>query len=164
MKKFTSISLALLLTACATSDRSHLKTQLQVREFQTRNFSTTNTNDVLTAVVDAFQDQGFMVKNVVPQVGLVSATREVDLEDRDQVFFQTFFFGQNAQWSKNSAIEATASVKTQGGKTKVRVTFQEKVINNRGGTDTVNTIEDPKFYQNFFDKIGKSIFIEEQKI
>jgi len=72
--------------------------------------------------------------------------------------------GQNAMWSKNALIEATANVKTQGNKTKVRANFQEKVTNNRGGTDKVNTIEDPNFYQDFFDKIGKSIFIEKQKI
>ena len=164
MKKLASLGCVLFLSACAVSEKSLPKTQLQVREFQTRTFLTNQTNDVLSAVVDAFQDQGFMVKNVVPQVGLVSATREIDVEDHNHVFFQTFFFGQNAQWSKNAAIEATANVKTQGGKTKVRLTFQEKIINNRGGTDTVNTIEDPKFYQNFFDKIGKSIFIEEQKL
>jgi uncharacterized lipoprotein YmbA len=164
MKKLTSLGFVFLLTACTISQQSRPKTQLQIREFQTRTFLTPETNEVLSAVVDAFQDEGFMVKNVVPQVGLVSATREVDVEDHDQVFFQTFFYGHNAQWSKNAAIEATANVKTQNGKTKVRLTFQEKIINNRGGTDTVDTIENPKFYQNFFDKIGKSIFIEEQKI
>lgn len=164
MKKLASLGCVFLLSACAISEKAPPKTQLQIREFQTRTFLTTQTNDVLSAVVDTFQDQGFMVKNVVPQVGLVSATREVDVEDQDQVFFQTFFFGQNAQWSKNATIEATANVRTQVGKTKVRLTFQEKIINNRGGTDTVNTIEDPQFYQNFFDKVGKSIFIEEQKI
>lgn len=160
MKKHLVLMLPLVLAACVQYSKTELKTQLQVREFQTRTFDTTTTNEVLTAVVEAFQDQGFMVKNVVPQVGLVSAIKEVDLEDPGQVFFRTFFAGHNALWEKNSIVEATANVRTLNGKTKVRATFQEKVMNNRGVLEAVNTIEDPKFYQNFFDKVGKSIFIE----
>ncbi|EKE09743.1 MAG: hypothetical protein ACD_16C00117G0027 [uncultured bacterium] len=165
MKKTTSlIGLTLLLSACASMDKAPLKTQLQVREFQTRSFETPKTNDVLSAVVEAFQDQGFMVKNVVPEVGLVSSSRDVDVEDINEAFMQRFFFGQNARWGKISSIEATANVKTQGQKTKVRVTFQEKVLNNMGTVDHVKTIEDQRFYQDFFDKVGKSIFIEGQKV
>lgn len=164
MKKIILGSVALLFVGCAPIANQNLKTQLQVREFQTRMFNTSDTNEVLSAVIEAFQDQGFMVKNVVPQVGLVSAVREVDLEDSGQVFFRTFLLGQNAVWQKNATIEATANVKTQGKNTKVRATFQEKILDNRGGVDHVNTLEDPKFYQDFFDKIGKSIFIEKQKI
>ncbi|MBY0500962.1 MAG: hypothetical protein K2P93_03060 [Alphaproteobacteria bacterium] len=164
MKKIASLGFCILLTACNMAERQPMKTQLQVREFQTRSFDTTNTDEVLSAVVEAFQDQGFMVKNVVPQVGLVSASREVDMEDKGEVFLRQFFMGRDALWRKNALIEATANVKTQSGKTKVRASFQEKVMNNVGGVDSVYTIEDPKFYQDFFDKIGKSIFIEKQKI
>src|SRR3990167_7899311 len=148
MNKTTSfLGLALLLSACASMDKAPLKTQLQVREFQTRSFNTPKTNDVLSAVVEAFQDQGFMVKNVVPEVGLVSATRDVDVEDSNEAFMQQFFFGRNARWGKTSTIEATANVKTQGRGTRVRATFQEKVLNNMGTVDQVSTIEDPRFYQ-----------------
>ena len=165
MKKTTLLGVALLLSACAThNNKAPMKTQLQVREFQTRSFETGKTNEVLSAVVEAFQDQGFMVKNVVPEVGLVSAVRDVDVEDSNEAFMQQFFFGHNARWGKTSTIEATANVKTQGAKTKVRATFQEKVMNNMGNVDQVNTIEDQRFYQDFFDKVGKSIFIEGQKV
>jgi len=164
MKKLISVGLVLFLAACVPAVKQNLKTQLQVREFQTRTFDTSNTNEVLSAVVEAFQDQGFMVKNVVPQVGLVSATREIDIEDSGQMMLRTFMLGRNASWEKNAVIEATANVKTQGHKTKVRATFQEKIMNNWGGMNKVHTMEDPKFYQDFFDKIGKSIFIEKQKL
>jgi len=165
MKKLLFLSLALLPTACMTPSMDEApKTQLQVREFQTRSFETGKTDDVLSAVVEAFQDQGLMVKNVVPQVGLVSANKEADVEDFGNAALRTIFLGQHASWQKNMIVEATANVKTFHGKTKVRVTFQRKILNNHGGTDEVNTIEDPKFYQEFFDKVGKSIFIEKQKI
>jgi len=163
MKRIVALSLVSLMTACQHVPPQPQRTQLQVREFQTRSFDTNNTNEVMSAVVEAFQDQGFMVKNVVPQVGLVSASREVDVEDKNEAFFQSFMFGPNARWGKNAIIEATANVKTIAGKTKIRTNFQEKVMNNHGGVDHINTIEDPRFYQDFFDKIGKSIFIEKQR-
>jgi hypothetical protein len=165
MRKLLLLSFALLPTACVTpyADQAP-KTQLQVREFQTRSFETCKTDDVLSAVVEAFQDEGFMVKNVVPQVGLISASREADVEDMGNAALRTIFWGQQASWQKNLVVEATANVKTLQGKTKVRVTFQKKILNNHGGTDEVYTVEDPKFYQEFFDKVGKSIFIEKQKI
>ena len=89
MKKITLLGVALLLSSCAThNNQAPLKTQLQVREFQTRSFDTGKTNEVLSAVVEAFQDQGFMVKNVVPEVGLVSAVRDVDVENSNEAFMQ----------------------------------------------------------------------------
>lgn len=164
MKRPSILLFCVLLTACATGNQQPLKTQLEVREFQTRTFDTSKTDEVLSAVVEAFQDQGFMVKNVVPQVGLVSASREVNVENNGEAMLQMLFFGERAMWSKNATIEATANVKTHGGRTKVRANFQEKVMNNVGGVQNVHMLEDPKFYQEFFDKIGKSIFIEKQRI
>ena len=164
MKKLSAAFACVLLSACATSTPKPVRTQLEIREFQTRTFETGKTNEVLSALVEAFQDEGFMVKNVVPEVGLVSAVKESDVEDSAQANLRIFFFGQNAMWSKNSTIEATANVRSHGGRTKVRTTFQEKVMNNRGGVDFIETIENPEYYQMFFDKVGKSIFIEKQKI
>ena len=89
MNKIICLGVMSLLVACVPMSTPNLKTQLQVREFQTRTFDTTQTDQALSAVVDAFQDQGFMVKNVVPQVGLVSASREVDVEDTSQMLLQT---------------------------------------------------------------------------
>ncbi len=164
MKNTTTLVMCALLAGCATGTQGPAKTQLEVREFQTRTFDTTKTNEVLSAVVEAFQDQGFMVKNVVPEVGLVAATKDSDVEEFGQAAMMFLAFGHHASWAKNSTIEATANIKTIGPKTKVRITFQEKVLTNHGGINSVKTIEEPRFYQIFFDKIGKSIFIEKQKL
>ncbi len=162
MKKYLVLMLPLFLSACMKTSSTQL-TQLQVHEFQTRTFDTTNANEVLTAIVEVFQGQGFMVKNVVPQVGLVSAIKEVNLEDSNPAFLRAVLGSINPAWGgKNSVVEATANVRTFNEQTKVRVTFQQKVMNNSGTLDTVSTIEDPQFYQFFFDEVGKSIFIEKQ--
>ena len=47
---------------------------------------------------------------------------------------------------------------------KVRVNFQIKTMDNKGGVVEVKTIEDPIFYQEFFAKVDKGIFIGKQKL
>lgn len=163
MKRVLALSVVALLVGCQQMPPQPLKTQLQIREFQTRSFEVGKADEVMSALVEAFQDQGFMVKNVVPQVGLVSAVREVDVEDSSEAMLKTFMMGQNATWGKNVILEATANVRSQGNSTKVRLTFQEKILNNHGNAESIKIIEDAKFYQDFFDKVGKSIFIEKNK-
>lgn len=154
----------LVLSGCARPLKDPPQTQLQLREFQTRVFDTSNKSEVLTAVMEALQDEGFMVKNVVPDVGLISAVREVDIEDRAGAFMSTFFMGTNAVWRKNAILDATANVKTIGNKTKVRLTFQEKILNNHGAFEDVMFVDNPVFYQNMFEKVNKSLFLESHKL
>ena len=166
MKKeiFVGLTTLFAVSGCAEVPNNPPQTQLQMREFQTRIFDTNNKSEVLSAVIEALQDEGFMVKNVVPDVGLISAVRESDVENRTNAVMSTIMFGANAVWSKNVVLDATANVKTSGKKTKVRLTFQEKTLNNRGTSEDVRFIDNPVFYQNMFNKVNKSLFIENQKL
>jgi hypothetical protein len=61
-------------------------------------------------------------------------------------------------------IDCTANVSQFGEKTRVRTNFQLKKMNNKGGVEQVQTMDDPKFYQEFFTKVDKGIFIEKEQI
>jgi hypothetical protein len=37
-------------------------------------------------------------------------------------------------------------------------------MNNKGEVMTVKQVEDPKYYQEFFSKVDKGIFIEKEKL
>jgi hypothetical protein len=52
---------------------------------------------------------------------------------------------------------------TKPGNFVVRVTFQ-RVVTRTDNSVYVETINDPEIYQEFFDKLSKSVFIEAQKI
>ena len=47
---------------------------------------------------------------------------------------------------------------------KVRAVFQKKVLDNLGGIMGVQQVQDPEFYQTFFSKVDKGIFIEKQNL
>jgi hypothetical protein len=38
------------------------------------------------------------------------------------------------------------------------------MMNNRGGISKAHTIDDPKYYQDFFAKVDKGIFLEKEKL
>jgi hypothetical protein len=76
----------------------------------------------------------------------------------------SFWWGPNANWRENSIVECTTNVSLFGSVTRVRANFAVKSMNNKGGVCDVYTIEDPKFYQEFFSKVDKGIFIEKEGI
>ena len=81
MKKIVAIILipGILFLGCATTAPPPPKTQLQVRQFQTRTYDTADQKMVMKALLNAYQDQGFIVKNANTDLGLLTASREVDL-------------------------------------------------------------------------------------
>ena len=151
-----------LLMGCATVVPQ--KTQLQIREFQTRSFETSDTKMVMKTMVNVLQDEGYMLKNANIDLGILSASKELNVEDRGEAFWSAFWAGANARWKKNSTIECTANVSDFGTQTKVRVSFQVKVFDNKGAVMDVRQIEDESFYQDFFAKVDKGIFIQKEKL
>jgi len=49
-----------------------------------------------------------------------------------------------------------------GKRCKVRAIFQAKILDNTGKPVEVSAITDPKFYQDFFSRVDKGIFLQRQ--
>jgi len=151
--------------SCATNSvTTPEKTQLQIREFQTRTYDTKDIKMVMKALLNVLQDDGFIVKNAVVDLGLLNAEKEVDIESLGEKFFAILFMGVNASWRKNLILEATANVSEFGDQARVRMNFQAKVLDNAGRVVKVEQVQDEKYYQDFFSKVDKGIFIEKEKI
>lgn len=155
-----------LLSGCIRQPPKPVRSTLQIRELQTREFQTDDTTIVMRAVLNAIQDDGFIVKNAESQLGLLTASKEVDLAPNNgwDGFLRNALSDDGDRWAKTQSTEANATIAPFGGRVRVRITFQDKVIDNRGGTLEVREIEDPLFYQNFFARIEHSIFLQQQKI
>jgi hypothetical protein len=155
----------LVLIGCVTaSSRKPPKTQLQIREYQTRSYDTNDYKMVMKAVLNTLQDEGYIVKNAVLDLGLLTATKEVDVEDKAQVLLLKLLRKNKATWPKNSIFEATANVSEFGSQTRVRLNVQVKTYNNRGNLQGARQIENAKFYQDFFAKVDKGIFIQKENL
>lgn len=168
MKKLSIFSICLFLifsfTGCVSKKVEPQKTQLQIREFQTKSFQTTDIKLAMKAMLNVLQDDGFIVKNAVLDLGLLSAEKTVDVEDQTEAAWATFWLGVNAVYKKASIIECTANISEMIDSVKVRANFQLKVFNNKGGIIKVEQIDDEKYYQDFFSKVDKGMFLQKEKI
>jgi hypothetical protein len=157
-------TLAVMAYGCVTTGVTPEKTQLQIREYQTRSYETTDTKLIMKALLNVLQDDGYVVKNANTDLGLLTATKEANVEDKGTAILLSLLAGHNARWTKNSIIECSGNISDFGKETRVRVNFQMKLINNKGEPVDVKQIDDSKFYQEFFTKVDKGVFIQKEKI
>ncbi len=156
----------LFIAGCVWGTAKPPKTQLEIREFQTRDFDTKDGKLVIKALLNTLQDDGFTIKNADAELGFLSATKEIDLGGGPGF---TWNWGTNTpkeppRWRKLKVIDATANVTGFGIKTRVRVSFQEKILDNMGAVMEAHQIDDPQFYQDFFVKVDKGIFLQKEKL
>lgn len=134
MKKFFICFLVLVyLTGCTLVHEDVLgtQTQLQMRNYQSRAFDTTDKDMVLRSVISTMQDLGFIIERADQTLGTVSGT--------------SFTYG---------ASKLTVSVRQVGKRIVVRANAQ------RG----LQAIEEPLAYQNFFNALGQSLFLEAHEV
>lgn len=155
---------SLIILGCVTTPATPPKTQLEIREFQTRDYDTSDVKMVMKSLLNVLQDDNYIVKNANVEIGLLSASKEIDVESKGEAFLLSLLGGHNARWKKNSTIECSGNITEMGKVCKVRLNFQLKTMDNKGGVVEVKTIEDPIFYQTFFAKVDKGIFIGKQKL
>jgi len=141
------------------------KTQLEIRQMQTRTYQTNDIPLVMKAMLNVLQDDDFIIEQVNMDLGFFNAQKEIDVEDAGEKFWQTFWWGKGyATYKKNQIIDVTANVSEFGEEMRVRVNFRVKVMNNKGGVEIVRQVDDPEYYQKFFSKVDKGIFIEKEEI
>ena len=151
-----------VFSGCVQTPPVPQRTQLEIREFLTRTYSSNNVKMIMKAVINTLQDDGFMIRNADKELGFISASKEADVSDQTEVIIASIFAGEQARYKKNSTIECSVNISELGKQTKVRAVFQAKVVDNFGSPVNTSTIEEPGYYQNFFSKVDKGIFIENQ--
>jgi hypothetical protein len=164
VKVFSMFIASIMILGCATTPATPPKTQLEIREFQTRDYDTNDTKMVMKSLLNVLQDDGYIVKVANADLGLLSATKELNIESKGEAVIMALLAGHNARWKKNSILECSGNVTEMGKVCKVRMNFQVKTLDNKGGVVDVKTVEDQVFYQSFFAKVDKGIFIGKQKL
>lgn len=142
---------------------------LEVRERTTRKFQTTDETKILTASAALLQDLGFIIDESELPLGLIVASKDRSAVEGGQVagkIIAAVVLRTNVAIDKEQKLRA--AVVTVPSKDKdsviVRVTFQRIVWNENGQVSKLERLDNPKDYQEFFDKLSKSVFLEAQKI
>lgn len=137
--------------------------QMQMRSFQTREYDTNDTKLVIKAVLNTLQDMGFIVNTADPGIGLLTASKWTNIEHTKKEIKEAK--KKETTLSKSVVLDCTANISEFGKRQcRVRVNFQERVLDAAGATMQANQITDAKFYQTFFSQVDKGIFLQQEGV
>lgn len=141
--------------------------QLEKRQFQTRTYELNDKPLVMKAMLNVLQDEGFIVYNANPLLGFIYGVKDFDTSDPNIDISKEFGLSKSRlSWNgvKVATIETTANVTEYGKSIRVRVNFKRKLLNIYGNAQFIDDINDENYYQEFFSKVDKAIFLQKQKI
>ena len=183
MKIFISSSLImvmfLVLAGCNTKippDALKLSEQsLKFRQMQTRYLDADETT-VLAASASVLQDLGYNIDESATEVGVIVSSKHRDARQAGQIMgsiMLVLFTGVATPVDDTQLIRAslvTNPIYVHEGseekeyRTAVRITFQRIITNTQGQISRREGIMVEEIYQEFFDKLAQSLFLEAHEI
>ena len=172
MRKIVSIFMffSIVFFSGCVSSQEMLKlseSSLHERQLQTKIFETSKEGELLSASVATLQDLGFNIDEINRDFGVITCSKVRDAREVGQqigLFFLALFGGaQTLEMADHTQIIRATVVttsKTEEAKSRVRLTVQRVIKNQRGLVTKFETVNDPEIYKSFFEKVSKSIFLE----
>lgn len=172
MKRILSAILLLCLIGItvpvsAKADKNEVitpQTQLQKRQYQTRQYDNISKAELMKAMLNVLQDEGFIVNNANSLLGFISGAKEFSPNDKTIDVEKELGTKKGLMGCVVAVVEATANISEYGKSFKVRINFKRKLLNAYGNAYKITEITDEQYYQNFFSRVDKAIFIQKQKI
>ncbi|MGD0021798.1 MAG: hypothetical protein ABSC54_05790 [Smithellaceae bacterium] len=163
----------LIMIGCRTTPKDALTLSpesLAQRQMQTRKYETKDEAKILAACAGLLQDTGFNIDESETKLGVITSSKMRSAVSAGQqvaavlVAILARSYMPTDKQQKMRACITTRPVGESGEYIAVRVTFQRIVWNTRGQVTQSESLNDPQIYQEFFDKLSKSIFLEAQAI
>jgi hypothetical protein len=143
---------------------------LKLRQLQTRRFDSKDEKALLSAGAGVLQDLGFTLDNSETRMGVIVASKDRSAVETGQVIgsiFVALLTGVPLPWDKEQKIRASLVSRPAGTDTEstlVRVTFQRIVWNTEGKISKTEPLNEPEFYQEFFEKLSKAVFLDAHEL
>lgn len=177
-----SASLVLLLAAlggCATPAIPEAalrlpESALEVRSIQTRTLEAPSEIDILTATIAVMQDMEFNIERIEKPLGVITASKVTDA-DSDSEKTGLFILDMLCAVSGGGGCDAMSTAQDDQHITltmvvlpslartdeyTARITIQRVVYDKMDRVLVVERIEDAETYQQIFDNLRKSLFIQ----
>ncbi len=167
---YVVILFSLFITSCGTIPKDALRlTQknLELRQIQQKEYSNVKEKQALIASANVLQDIGFIIKESEGDLGLLIAEKDRDATDGGQVAMAILGALVGVQTAIDTHQKIRVSLITRIRKNNsilVRASFQRIIWNSNNQISKMEYIKDKQIYQNFFNKLDKSIFLAKQGI
>jgi len=166
----------IFISGCQTAAKPDLRltqSALEVRQFQSHNFDAASEQEILMASVAVLQDMDYNIDAVEMPLGVLSASKTVDATSNGEMAGLILLELLCAMGGGSCGAIQTASESQTIMLTLVvlpsladrsgfvtRVTLQRIIWDKQGRPKLREAIDDAEGYQQFFDKLSKSIFLE----
>ncbi len=181
---FAVAACAALLVACQSLPEDAFRlseSALELREIQSRTYEDVSDIEILSASSGVLQDLGYAIDEVEKELGVLSASKRADAgSDVEKIgklaldvfdCLVTIMLGcENDSYTSSKDVQdikmtlVVLPEPEQENAYRVRLTMQRIVWAMDGDLYEQETINDPKVYQAFFDKLSKSVFLEKEGV
>jgi hypothetical protein len=154
--------------ACQTAPQPPLLVEpgvVERRSLQSRTYEGWSETEVQRACVSLLQDLGFCVDETEPDLGMLLASKERDAKEAGQYLMKVVGWGLGFDPPVETRQQMCASVITisegeSDDSIEVRVTFQRLVWNDYRQISRRELLDDPRFYQEFFERLSRALLLE----
>lgn len=176
MRLILALAVLLFVTGCQTgipADALDLKPDsLERRQLESRRFDGGKEADILAACSGVAQDLGFTIDEAETKLGVMVCSKNREASDTGSRVAMALLFGANAANSMDRSQKIRLCIVVKPVETKpgtptqyvVRATFQRQVWNSYGQLTRLEGLREPELYQQFYEKLSKSVFLEAHKI
>ena len=175
------IMLAVIVTSgCQTVPKPDLRlteSTLEIRQLQTHKYAVASEQEILMASVGVLQDMDYNIDAVELPLGVLSASKTVDASSGGEMAGLVLLelicaMGGGSCGAVQTASDSQTIMLTlvvlpalaDDGSFVTRVTLQRVIWDMQGRPKLREVIDDAEGYQQFFDKLSKSIFLEVNRI
>ncbi len=149
--------------------------QLQNREMRTRTYEGISEVDILSACAAVLQDLEFTIDETEAKLGVIVGSKRSDATEVGQeawwlvkallTYGWTAFTDETDDYQLfRASVVVRPMSATNADYHAVSVTFQRTVWDTDDKVSKRETLEVPEIYVDFFDRLSKSVFLEEQDI
>lgn len=167
----------LAVGGCATIPKDALvlaPDSLERRQLQTRRIDSIGEKELLSAAAGVLQDLGFNIDESETRLGVIVASKDRSAVTRSQVVGAVLLalLGSSHPIDKTQKIRVSLVTRPAISSDRtaltdshlLRITIQRLVWNTQGQVTRIESIEEPAIYQEFFERLSKSVFLEVQQI
>lgn len=156
----------MLMVGCATTLPGDAfkwnETTMQMRQMQSRKFDTVDEKKILRGCALLLQDLGFNLTASESAVGLLNAQKDRSAVEGDQIavkILAAVFLDADVKIDSHQKIKVSIVTRPLENQIIVRVTFQRIVYDEQGHVRRLEAMKAPHHYQEFFEKLSKSLFL-----
>jgi len=173
-----SLPLIAFLSGCAASIPDAAlrlpESTLEVRSMQTRTLAAPSEIDILTATIAVLQDMEFNVERIEKPLGVITASKVTDADSANEkagLFFLDLLCAMGggggcdamSTAQDDQHITLTMVVRpslARSGEYTARVTIQRVIYDKMDRIKVLERVDNPEAYQQIFDNLRKSLFIQ----